>query len=149
MSRGQRMGFLGVAALIAVAAVVLLGGSGGDDEQPAGAATEPAQAPTETQPREAGPVEEEEPEPTPTPRPRPPLLTAGDPQTLRVSQGERVRFRVRHDTPEHVHVHGYDIFKDLEPGETATVSFVADITGIFEIELEDSHQLLANLRVDP
>jgi hypothetical protein len=148
MSRGQRMGFLGVAALIAVAAVILLGGSGGGEEQPAGAGTDPAQAPTATEPREAAPVEEE-PEPTPTPRPRPPLLTAGDPHTLRVSQGERVRFRVRHDTPEHVHVHGYDIFEDLEPGKTATVSFVADITGIFEIELEDSQQLLANLRVDP
>jgi hypothetical protein len=60
-----------------------------------------------------------------------------------------VRFRVRSPVAEEVHVHTYDIAKDLEPGKTVTVSFKADITGIFEIEFEHSHEQIAQLRVDP
>ena len=149
MSKGQRLGFLAIAAVIAVVAVVIIGSSGGDDAQSETAATsqQTTQA-TETTPEEASPVEDE-PTATPTPEPKPPLLTAGKDTTLEFKEGERVTFRVRHDTPEHVHVHGYDIFQDLEPGKTATVSFKADIVGIFEIELEDSATELAKLKVEP
>ena len=49
-----------------------------------------------------------------------------------------MRFRVVSDKAEEVHVHGYDIKKDLQPNKTETVSFKATITGIFEIELEGS-----------
>jgi FtsP/CotA-like multicopper oxidase with cupredoxin domain len=145
--RGQRLGFLALAAVIAVAAVIVLGATGGDDEEPTGAAAPAEQTPATQETRAAEDGEQAEPEPTP--RPRPPLLRAGRVTDLRATQGERVRFRVRHDTPEHVHVHGYDIFQDLEPGQTHTVAFRADITGIFEIELEDSGELLAHLRVEP
>ena len=51
--------------------------------------------------------------------------------------------------PEEVHIHGYDIKKELEPGKVETVSFKATITGIFEIELEGSGTLLAQLKVVP
>jgi hypothetical protein len=47
-------------------------------------------------------------------------------------------------------VHGYDIKKDLEPNtKTVTVTFKATIPGIFEIELEQSAEQLAELRVRP
>ena len=68
---------------------------------------------------------------------------------LEFEQGDTVRFRVRADVADHVHVHGYDLMKDVEPGETITFSFPADITGIFEIELEDAGEQIAQLRVDP
>ena len=68
---------------------------------------------------------------------------------LRFKQGETVRFRVRADVADHVHVHGYDLMKDVEPGKTITFSFPAKITGIFEIELEDAGEQIAQLRVDP
>jgi heme/copper-type cytochrome/quinol oxidase subunit 2 len=68
---------------------------------------------------------------------------------LRFEQGETVRFRVRSDVADHVHVHGYDLMKDVEPGKTITFSFPAEITGIFEIELEDRGEEIAQLRVDP
>lgn len=42
------------------------------------------------------------------------------------------------DVAEEVHVHGYDLFLDLEPGATGSLSFVADIPGIFEVEFERS-----------
>ena len=87
--------------------------------------------------------------PTPKPKPKPPLLQAGNEKALNFEEGETVRFRVRHDEAEEVHVHGYDISKDLEPGKTETVAFKATITGIFEIELEHSGTLLAQLKVVP
>ena len=147
MSRGQRIGFLAVAALIAIVAVIVLGGSGGDDEETTTGATQAATAtPDESVPEEASPAEEE---PEPTPEPKPPLLTAERVRTLEFKEGDRVEFRVRHDGPEHVHVHGYDIFQDLEPGKTATVTFKADITGIFEVELEDSGTPIGELKVEP
>ena len=85
----------------------------------------------------------------PKPKPKPPLLRAGKEQALNYKQGETVRFRVVNDEAEEVHVHGYDIKKELEPGKVETVSFKATITGIFEIELEGSGTLLAQLKVVP
>lgn len=147
MSSRQRLGFLAVAAMIAIVAVVLIGTSGDDDASETAATATPTATPAATTPQEASPVEEAT--PTATPEPKPPLLTAGKETTLEAEEGERVTFRVRHDTPEHVHVHGYDIFKDIEPGKVATISFKADIVGIFEIELEDSATELAKLKVEP
>ena len=60
-----------------------------------------------------------------------------------------MRFRVRHDEAEEVHVHGYDIKKELAANETANVSFEATIPGIFEIELEHSGTPLGRLKVEP
>lgn len=142
MSRSQRLTFLGIAALIAVVAIVVLA-LGGPDETSDQADATPA--PTST----ASTASTPEATPTSTPKPQPPLLQAGSIKKLSFKEGETVTFRVRHDAPEEVHVHGYDIKKELEPGKTATVSFKADITGIFEVELEQSAQKLAELRVDP
>ena len=149
MSKGQRLGFLAIALVIAVVAVIISSSSGGDDEQEQASATAtPAAEQTPGGQQEASPVEPE-PTATPTPKPEPPLLTAGKETTLEFEEGDRVAFRVRHDGAEHVHVHGYDIFKDLEPNKTVTISFKADIVGIFEIELEDSAVLLARLKIEP
>ena len=147
MSRGQRFTFLGIAAVIAVVALILLAG-GGDETDTAGN-SEPTPTPTPSASAPASEADTPTPTPTPKPKPKPPLLHAGDEKALTFEEGETVRFRVRHDAPEEVHVHGYDISKDLEAGKTETVSFKADITGIFEIELEHSHQLLAQLKVVP
>lgn len=154
MSKGQRLGFLAVAAVIAVVAVVLLGGSG--DEEPAQTTTivqPPSEVTATPEPGDQddldGPEPTATPEPTPTPRPKPPLLTAGKETELDVTEGDTVRFRVRSDTADHVHVHGYDLFKDVPAGETVTMRFKADITGVFEIELEDTGRPLARLKVEP
>ena len=56
---------------------------------------------------------------------------------------------MRSDVSDEVHVHGYDLMKDVEAGQTVTFSFPADITGIFEIELEGAGKQIAELRVDP
>jgi len=73
----------------------------------------------------------------------------GGVQRLTVQQGERVRVRVTADVSDHVHLHGYDLMRDVAPGAPATIRFRATIAGRFEIELEDSGTPIAELEVRP
>ena len=150
MSRGSRITFLASAVVIAIVAIVVLADSSEDDSGTQTAATAtPAETAT---PTEASPAEEDTPTPTPTPEPTPPpppLLTANKVTELEATQGDTVKFRARSATDDHVHVHGYDIMKDVPAGETITVSFKADITGIFEIEFEDAGKEIGKLTVQP
>ena len=145
MTRTQRLTFLGIAVVIAVVAVILLAGGSDETDKASNSARTPTATPTATAAEGEATAT---PTPTATPKP-PPLLQAGKVKTLTFDQGDTVRFRVRSDTAEEVHIHGYDIKKDLEPGKTATVSFRASITGIFEIELEGSATQIAELKVEP
>lgn len=63
--------------------------------------------------------------------------------------GGRVTFEVESDVAEHVHVHGYDVIMDIEPGKPVTFDFPADIEGVFEVELEDSAVQIAEITVSP
>src|SRR5688572_13882850 len=120
MSRGQRLAFLGIAAVIAVAAVLFfaLGSSDEDSEQTSATATP---TPAETATREPQQASPGEPTPTATPRrrrrPRIPTLVPGVVRELEAEQGETVRFRVVSPRPDEVHVHGYDLLKDVGPGD--------------------------------
>ena len=67
----------------------------------------------------------------------------------RVSLGERVLLRVTSDTAEEVHVHGYERRVEVGAGATAEIAFVADLPGVFEVELEKSHKRLLSLEVQP
>ena len=105
---------------------------------------------TEAQEDEAPPAPAEKPA-----APRIPTLVVedgrprGEVRELRFDKGERVRFRVRSDVAEELHIHGYDRYVDVAPGRTATVSFPASIEGIFEVELHGAGVPLASLRVEP
>lgn len=68
---------------------------------------------------------------------------------IEIPLGEPVVIRVESDVADEGHLHGYDLFVDLEPGSTGVIEFVADIPGIFELELEGSRVLLADLEVAP
>jgi hypothetical protein len=144
MSKTQRLTFLGIAVVIAIVAVIVL--TGGDETGTSTAETTPSPTPTATPDEPA--AETATPTPTPTPPP-PPLLKGGKVTKLELTEGETVKFRVVSDTPEEVHVHGYDIARDLEPGKVTTVSFPATITGIFEIEYEHAGEQIGQLRVNP
>lgn len=146
VSRAQRLSFLGIAVLIAVVAAIVLGSSGGDDEQ---AGTNAPATATATPSASTAPAPGATGTPTPTRAPGPPLVTPGKVTRLRFTEGDTVRFRVRADTADEVHVHGYDLMREVEPGRTVTIFFPADITGIFEIELETAGEQIAQLRVDP
>ena len=64
-----------------------------------------------------------------------------------VATGEKVRIRVQSDVADEVHVHQYDLKKDVAPGKPAVIEFTADVPGIFEVELEEAHRKLIDLRV--
>jgi heme/copper-type cytochrome/quinol oxidase subunit 2 len=71
------------------------------------------------------------------------------PPTHRVNVpiGHRVRLRVDSDVADEVHVHGYDLKQNVAPGSPATVEFVADQPGLFEVELEAAKLQLVQLEV--
>ena len=66
---------------------------------------------------------------------------------LKVSLGDTVEVIITSDADGEVHVHGYDLFFDLQPGVPLDLSFVADVPGVFEVELEGSHLLLFEIEV--
>ena len=149
MSRAQRLTFLAIAVVIAVVAVVVLAGAedeGSGDAGEQAAATATASATPESP--EASPQETATPTPEPTPEP-PPLLRSGRVAELAFSEGETIRFRVRSDTDEEIHVHAYDIEREVPAGKTITVAFKATITGIIEVEFHGSGEQIAELTIEP
>jgi len=70
-------------------------------------------------------------------------------QTLEYSAGEQVRFRVSSDEAEEIHVHGYDLMKDVPAGGTIEFDFPAELEGIYEAELEEQGVQIIELRVNP
>lgn len=154
MSSQQRFGLIALAAAVAVAAF-LIARPGDDEDSPAtSAATTPAQ--TETVPPESAPAPEEtvtEEEEPPAPESIRIRVRGGEPvggvAEVAVSKGDTVRLVVSADSPQQVHVHGYDLFEDAAPGAAARFTFDADLEGVFEVELEGSHVQVAELRVEP
>jgi len=69
--------------------------------------------------------------------------------TISVRVGETVRFEVESDVADEIHVHGYDISFETTPDEEVLVEFVADATGIFEVELERLEVHLVDIEVTP
>jgi hypothetical protein len=66
---------------------------------------------------------------------------------VRIDRGQKVRIRVEADRAEEVHVHGYDLSRDVAPGKPAVIDFTADAPGVFEVELEHASLRLFELQV--
>ena len=66
-----------------------------------------------------------------------------------VKQGDKVVLVVRTDSGEAVHLHGYNIEKDVVPGTPVRIPFTANIAGRFELELHPTDTLLAQIEVKP
>jgi hypothetical protein len=71
------------------------------------------------------------------------------PSRQRVPLNQPVVLRVTSDTADEVHVHGFEKTAEVGPGKVAEISFVANIPGTFEVELERSHRRLTTLEVHP
>ena len=142
--------------ICALAAVLLAAGCGSDSDS-AGGDTTPTEVPptTATTPITTTTTTTTTTTPTPTPKPQGTTVTIlvhdaapqGGIQRPKVKRGERVTFVVRSDVADEVHLHGYDRSADVAPGNPARITFVADVPGRFEIELEERHVLLAQLTV--
>jgi hypothetical protein len=72
---------------------------------------------------------------------------SGDTGRIPVTVNSHVTIQVTSDTADEVHLHGYDIEKELVPGKPSTISFVADQTGIFEVELHKANVVILHLQV--
>jgi hypothetical protein len=73
----------------------------------------------------------------------------GGVKRLEYGAGEEIRFEVESDSAEEIHVHGYDVAKDVPAGGSVSFAIPADIEGIFEVELERLGVQIAELRVNP
>ena len=73
----------------------------------------------------------------------------GGVEKIKVDKNDQVNLVVTSDTADEIHIHGYDLKKDIEAGGTVRFKFKADIDGGFEIELEDHKEQIAELEVQP
>lgn len=64
-----------------------------------------------------------------------------------VDKGDRVVLVVTSDVADEVHLHGYDISRDVEAGGTVRIAFRAKLPGRFEVELEGRGIQIGDLTV--
>lgn len=64
-----------------------------------------------------------------------------------VAKGQNVTLRVTSDVVDEVHVHGYDKKVDLVANQAVELTFKADASGVFEVELEKKGLKLLDLEV--
>jgi hypothetical protein len=74
---------------------------------------------------------------------------AGGIKTITFNKNDRVRFVVKSDVSDEIHVHGYDFKKTVKAGGKVTFSFPAKIDGEFVVELEGRAEQIAKLVVNP
>ena len=70
-----------------------------------------------------------------------------DSERVDVELGKTLRLVIVSDANDELHVHGYELKRPVTAGEELTLEFVADIPGVFEVELEESGLPLFELRV--
>jgi maltose-binding protein MalE len=147
MSTGARLGIL--AGIIAIAIVVLVIANGGSDNSststttaaPASSTTQSTGTSNTAAPKPAGPktftvvVKNAQP--------------AGGIKQIKVKKDDQIRIIVKSDTADEVHLHGYDIHKDVKAGGSVTFNLKATSDGGYEMELESRKQQIAELLVEP
>jgi hypothetical protein len=142
-----------VMLVAAAASALALSGCGDDDtqtvtttESPPAATTTGVTTTEDTTPAQTTPA-------TPKPRAITIVVDQGQPrggiQRPRIEQGEKIVLVIRSDAGEEVHVHGYDVERELTPGKTLRIPITATIPGRFEVELHHPDVLLAVLEVRP
>ncbi len=160
MSNGARIGAVVATVVVLVLAFVLLSPEADDDSNTASTPTTPpvttTQTPTTTD--TTGTAAPAEAEPVPPAADHPVFqrvrVRAGKPvggvKKITVKKGERARIEVTSpDTSDEIHLHGYDISRDLKAGGRVRFSFDANAEGIFEIELEGAGTQIGQLTVEP
>jgi len=143
-----------VAAGIAVAVVLFLVFRPDGDDDSANPPPPPPNPPTT---RETG-TRSVQPQPPPTtPKPAvvqvPITVRGGKPvggiRRVTVAKNRTVVLVVRSDMADEVHLHGYDVSREVAPGRPVRLRFRATIPGRFEVELEESGLQIADLSVKP
>jgi hypothetical protein len=116
----------GVLVVVAVVLLIVLS-SGGSDES---SETDAGKVPTVVVDQEGHPV--------------------GGVQELVYRKGDQIHFKVEVPFEEEVHLHGYDIAKEVpKGGGTVVYDLLASIEGVFEAELEGHKEQIVELKVEP
>lgn len=76
-------------------------------------------------------------------------LPVGGVRRVTVAKGRRVVLIVTSDVADHVHLHGYDVMRDVGPGRPTRLAFRATIVGTVEAELEDRGVQIASITTKP
>ena len=134
-----------------VVAVVLFLVLRPDDEDESGAGTTTARQTTSPATTTAPTTTEEPPQPQ---RTRVGIAirsgrVLGGIRRITVDRNALVELVVISDVSDHVHLHGYDIMRDVAPGAPARLPFRATTPGRFEVELEDRKLQIAEVTVEP
>ena len=150
-TRRRLAGLLAVLALF-VSGLALASCGGGESES-AGSTTETTTTSETTTTAETTTTTETTPPPPPGPTEIRIVVVNGAPQggivREKVTKNDRVVLIVRSDVADHIHLHGYDIMRDVAPGKPARLPFKATIPGRFEVELEDRGVQIADISVQP
>jgi hypothetical protein len=153
MGRQQRFVLLGLAVLVAVVAAIVAGTGGDDDDgvidtrtQTTPSTATPPTATTTTAPAGTTAAEPVQADPTIVVRDGQPV---GGVRRLRFRKGGDIVFVVRSDTAGEIHLHGYDIAKDVKAGGSVRFDVPAKIDGRFEVEIEETATPIAEIEVVP
>jgi hypothetical protein len=139
-------------AVVAVAAALFVVLRPDDDNEPSASPPATTGSTGETTPSVTAPVVPQPPQPPPAARVDVTVengLPVGGPRSVTVTRGRRVELVVRSDVADEVHLHGYDLMRDVAPGRPATISFRATIVGTVEAELEDRGVQIATITTKP
>jgi len=122
---------VGLVVVAVVLFVVLGGGSGSDSSSSdSGTSADAAKVPTIVVDKEGHPV--------------------GGIQELVYRKGDQIHFKVKVPFEEEVHLHGYDVMKEVpKGGGTVTYDLPAELEGVFEAELEGRGEQIVELKVEP
>ena len=142
MSRASRLALLAATVVVAVVLFVVLKP---DDDSDSGSSSTQSSSSTATTPK-GGKGNSPPPIANVKVKDGKPV---GGVRELEFGKGQTVRFAVTSDVADEVHVHGYDLMKDVTPGRAVRFSFEADQDGEFEVELEDHAVQIASLKVTP
>jgi hypothetical protein len=140
------------AAAIAVALGLFLALRPTDDNESSASPPATTAPTTETTLTVTTPVVPQPPQPPPAARVRVTIrngLPVGGPARITVVKGRRVVLVVNSDVADEVHLHGYNIMRDVAPGRPATIEFRATIVGTVEAELENRGLQIATITTKP
>jgi hypothetical protein len=125
-----RTALIGVVLIVAAAVLFIVLGGGDDSSSDSSSTTEAGKVPTIVVSKQGEPV--------------------GGIANLTYKKGDQIHFKVKVPFEEEVHLHGYDVAKEVpKGGGTVTYDLPAEIEGVFEAELEGRGEQILELTVEP
>jgi hypothetical protein len=125
-----RTALIGVVLLVVAVVLFIVLGGGSDSSSDSSSTTDASEVPTVVVDKQGEPV--------------------GGIAELTYKKGDRIHFKVKVPFEEEVHLHGYDVMKEVpKGGGTVTYDLPAEIEGVFEAELEGQKEQIVELKVEP